>query len=81
MNNTTLQGYNLSPQQKRLSLSPQNNTHIQTTIAIEGKLQPEILKTALENLINRHEILHTKFQQIPGLQLPLQVIAESSTLR
>jgi amino acid adenylation domain-containing protein/non-ribosomal peptide synthase protein (TIGR01720 family) len=77
-----IEGFQLSPQQKRLWSLQQASLAYQTqgAILIEGNLNPEVLKIALQNVINRHEILRTSFQRKPGIKAPLQVVAESSIL-
>jgi len=74
----TIEGYQLSPQQRRLwQLQPAAPSFVsQCALLIEGSLQLERLRECLAQLVNRHEILHTAFQRLPGLDLPLQVIAE-----
>jgi amino acid adenylation domain-containing protein len=46
-------------------------------IVIEGDLSLSLLKTSLNDLVTQHEILRTSFQQLPGMNLPLQVIKEA----
>ena len=84
MKNEIIEGYRLSPQQKHLwSLHQFDSTlpyRVQCAILIEGNLDPKGLELALENVVNRHEILRTTFRCLPGMTLPLQVITDSSTL-
>ncbi|MBW4649606.1 MAG: AMP-binding protein [Kastovskya adunca ATA6-11-RM4] len=77
-----IEGFQLSPQQKRLWSLQRDSLAYQTqgAILIEGNLNPEVLKIALQNVINRHEILRTTFQRKPGIKAPLQVVADSSIL-
>ncbi|HAA31666.1 MAG TPA: non-ribosomal peptide synthetase, partial [Cyanobacteria bacterium UBA8553] len=74
-------GFRLSPQQKRLWLLQQADStqpyRVQFAILIEGNLDRKCLKTALENAVNRHEILRTTFHGLPGMNLPLQVIGDT----
>jgi amino acid adenylation domain-containing protein len=83
MPNDIIEGFELSPQQKRLWLLPQNNLayRAQLAISIDGELKVEVLKEALHNLINRHEILHTTFHSVPGLKLPIQSINDSPNIQ
>jgi amino acid adenylation domain-containing protein/thioester reductase-like protein len=78
MQTQTLEGFRLSPQQKRLWLLQQDSLayRAQGSIQIEGKLKAEILKEALEQVVNRHEILRTSFHRQPGIKVPIQVIAD-----
>ncbi len=77
-----IEGFQLSPQQKRLWSLQQDSLAYQTqgAILIEDNLNREILKASLQNVINRHEILRTTFRRKPGIKAPLQVLADSSVL-
>jgi len=77
-----IEGYRLSPQQKRLwqlqrDLPP---LRAQCAIGLDGDLKPEVLREALEAAVNRHEALRTAFQCPPGITLPIQVINETAEL-
>ncbi|MBE9120376.1 amino acid adenylation domain-containing protein [Tychonema sp. LEGE 07199] len=76
----TINGFRLSPQQKYLWLLQQDSPayRIQSAISIEGSLQTDNLKKALEKVSKRHEIIRTSFQRRPGLKIPIQVISEHS---
>ena len=78
----TINGYRLSPQQKYLWLLQQKSPayRLQNAILIEGNLQTDNLKKALEKLTERHEILRTSFQKKAGLKTPIQVISEPSSV-
>lgn len=79
MQNLTLEGFRLSPQQKHLwSLQPNNSAYrAQCAINLEGKLQIEILQQTVQQIVNRHEILRTRFIRRPGM-IPIQVIENDS---
>ncbi|BAZ11500.1 amino acid adenylation domain-containing protein [Calothrix sp. NIES-4071] len=80
MQNQTLEGFRLSPQQQRL-WSLQQNGYIycsQLAILITGSLNEKLLKSALQKVINRHEIFRTTFHHRPGIKIPIQVIADTS---
>jgi amino acid adenylation domain-containing protein len=81
MQTKTLSGFQLSPQQKRLWLLQQDSSAYVTQCAIllEGALKPEILKAALQQVINRHGILRTTFRRLPGIKTPVMVVADSSS--
>lgn len=81
MQNPTLEGFRLSPHQKHLwSLQPNCSVYrAQCTINLEGKLQVAILQQALQQIVNRHEILRTRFIRQPGIIIPMQVIENHST--
>ncbi|MEM9271690.1 MAG: amino acid adenylation domain-containing protein, partial [Cyanobacteria bacterium P01_F01_bin.143] len=81
MQKEQLEGFRLSPQQKHLwtlqqgkSLSPYR---VQYAVQITGNLNLEVLETVLQSIVNQHEILRTNFNCLPGMSLPLQVIAET----
>ena len=79
MQSQVLEGYRLSPQQKRLWLLGARPPHTGLTcsILIEGPLDPALLGRALDRLVARHEILRTSFERLPGMHLPMQVIADT----
>ncbi len=76
-----MEGFRLSPQQKRLWLLQQDGLayKAQCAVLLEGNLKSEALKEALQKVVDRHEILRTSFQRLPGMKIPFQVIAGSST--
>ncbi|NDJ18574.1 non-ribosomal peptide synthetase [Myxacorys almedinensis] len=80
----TIEGYRLSPQQKHLWSLQQSHPDVPTiaqgVLLCQGALQVETLKTAIEKVIQRHEILRTTFQCLPEMILPLQVIQEKTNL-
>ncbi|MEP0886040.1 amino acid adenylation domain-containing protein, partial [Trichocoleus sp. ST-U3] len=84
MKNEVIEGYRLSAQQKHLwSLQQFDSTlpyRAQCALLIQGNLDPKRLELALQNVVNRHEILRTTFRCLPGMTIPLQVISDSSTL-
>lgn len=71
-------GFRLSPQQHRLWSLQQSAaklpTVVQFAIRITGALQVSQLRSALLQVVQRHEILRTHFPCLPGMQVPLQVI-------
>jgi amino acid adenylation domain-containing protein len=76
-----MEGFRLSPQQKRLwsQHTGQNWPYrAQALIVIEGHLDPEVLSAAIQDVIERHEILRTTFHHLPGLTFPVQVIGNNS---
>ncbi|MBE9162161.1 non-ribosomal peptide synthetase [Tychonema sp. LEGE 06208] len=84
MQNETIEGFRLSPQQRHLWELQQNNPkqiyRVRGAILITGNLDREILKSALQNVVNRHEILRTSFHCLPGMTLPLQAIARTGEI-
>ncbi|GBE93206.1 non-ribosomal peptide synthetase [Nostoc cycadae] len=77
-----IQGFQLSPQQKRLWLLQQNSSVYLTkgAILIEGNLQVNILKNSLQKVIDRNEILRTSFYKTRGLKIPIQVVQNNVSL-
>ncbi|MEM1393823.1 MAG: condensation domain-containing protein, partial [Cyanobacteria bacterium P01_H01_bin.150] len=84
MQTEQLEGFRLSPQQKHLWLSQQSDNilpyRVQCAVTVEGSLNFEVLKTALQNIVNQYEILRTSFNCFPGMTVPLQVIADTSEI-
>ena len=80
MQDASIEGFRLSPQQKRLwQLQEAGNNQpyrAHCAVLIEGNLNREILKSALQDVINRHEILRTTFRVLEGMNLPLQAIGD-----
>ncbi|HEX8128489.1 MAG TPA: amino acid adenylation domain-containing protein [Pyrinomonadaceae bacterium] len=81
MQTELLEGYRLSPQQKRLCLLRQDDESIAyraaCVVLIEGNLNTELLAAAVGDVVARHEILRTTLRQLPGLSVPVQVINEA----
>ena len=81
MQKETIEGFRLSPQQRHLWGLQQNNPkqiyRVRGAILITGNLDREIFTRALQNVVNRHEILRTSFHCLPGMTLPLQAIAST----
>jgi amino acid adenylation domain-containing protein/non-ribosomal peptide synthase protein (TIGR01720 family) len=80
MQNTTIEGYRLSPQQRHVWQTRSGAHHACCAALIDGQLNINLLKLAIEKVIARHEILRTTFHCLPGMDAPLQVINESSEL-
>ena len=79
-----IEGFRLSPQQKHLWLLQDGDRNgaycAQVSILLEGNLQPQILKRALQSTIQNHEILRTIFTCLPDVRVPLQVISEANSI-
>jgi hypothetical protein len=77
-----LEGFRLSAQQRRLWISQCKGQQYfaQCAICLDGPIQPEILRQALQRVVARHEILCTAFLRPLGLQMPIQVITKQNTL-
>jgi amino acid adenylation domain-containing protein/non-ribosomal peptide synthase protein (TIGR01720 family) len=81
MKQETIKGFQLSPQQKHLWLLQQDSIIpylAQCIVQIDGNVNQEILNKSIENIVNRHEILRTYFDCLPGMEFPMQVITASS---
>jgi len=76
----SIQGFRLPPEQKRLWESDRHPPVYcaQCAILLEGKLDRGALRAAVERVVNRHEILRTTFRKLPGMKVPLQVIADTA---
>jgi amino acid adenylation domain-containing protein len=52
----------------------------QLAILLEGNLDPQRLKEAVQKVLGRHEILRTNFQRNPGMTYPFQLVSDSKDL-
>ncbi|HAG82191.1 MAG TPA: non-ribosomal peptide synthetase, partial [Cyanobacteria bacterium UBA12227] len=81
MQSLSIEGFSLSPQQERLWLLQQTRNsqpyRAQCAVLIEGNLNTQLLELALQKTVEKHEILRTNFQALPGMTIPLQVIADN----
>jgi amino acid adenylation domain-containing protein len=77
-----LKGAHLSQLQSRrwYWLQEQPQRRVQGALAITGELEPGILQQALQQVVDRHEILRTTFTHVPGMELPMQVIGKESKI-
>ncbi|HSK76486.1 MAG TPA: amino acid adenylation domain-containing protein, partial [Thermoanaerobaculia bacterium] len=71
-----LEGFRLSPQQKRLwELQQRDGTfHTQSAFLAEGELDRERLRRSFQQAVCRHEVFRTVFERLAGLDLPMQVV-------
>src|SRR5579862_706154 len=69
-------GYRLSPQQEQLLSSSEPGAVSQCGAWLDGPVEPDRLRAALERVVAHHEILRTTFAQPAGMRAPQQVIAE-----
>ena len=80
-----IEGFNLSPQQRRLWLlgARQGGSPYRADCAIllQGAVDAGALEAALRAAVERHEILRTEFRCLPAMMLPLQVVSEGGALR
>lgn len=82
MLNQIIEGVRISPLQKHLwLLQKEEKTNAfctQCAILIEENLDVDRFKGVLKDVVNRHEILRTKFQCLPGMEIPVQVVSDVS---
>ena len=82
MTKEAVEGYRLSPQQQRLwklqQIDESRAYRVQCSVIIEGALDVESLRLAVGRVVERHEILRTRFQHLPGSCAPLQAINEDA---
>lgn len=82
---TVVEGFRLSPQQRRLWKLQQDTDSgsaftSQLVLLVEGELRTEVLRQAIERLCARHEALRTVFRRLPGVAMPVQVVGEDVSL-
>ncbi|MGC4098047.1 MAG: condensation domain-containing protein [Nitrospira sp.] len=77
-----IQGFRLSPQQKRLWALQQKfgTAYAQGTLVIHGLLNIARLERAANAAVVKHEAFRTVFCREPGVKVPLQVIVEDGQL-
>ncbi len=73
-----LEGFHLSPQQKRLLKEQRRDLDLvsQVVVRLEGPAEPSRLREAILETCRRHEILRTRFERLPGMEIPLQVVGD-----
>jgi amino acid adenylation domain-containing protein len=75
---TFVEGFRLSPQQRRLWKLQQDATAQSfgslLVLSLEGELRTDALRKALEKVCIRHESLRTTFQRVPGVAMPVQSV-------
>ncbi|HVT17363.1 MAG TPA: amino acid adenylation domain-containing protein [Thermoanaerobaculia bacterium] len=67
----------LSWQQRRLWTSPASaggSRPVRLTALLAGPLRRERLRQAVEQVVERYEILRTTFRSLPGMKLPVQAV-------
>lgn len=84
MQAATIEGFRLSPQQEHLwSLQQLDNQSVYRSdciISIIGNLDVKRLEIALQDVVNRHEILRTCFRCLPGMTIPVQEITNNKEI-
>src|SRR5258708_1154428 len=73
-------GFVISPIQRRVwQLSEAEGSlsyRVRGEMRIEGELDRERLRKAVEVVVGRHEALRTSLQKLPGISIPVQVVDE-----
>lgn len=81
----SIEGFQISPQQKRLWLLQQETNHqpyrVQCAVLVEGNIEHSILEKAIHNVWAKYEILRTSFPTLAGMAVPLQVIGEEISIK
>ncbi len=81
MENKVIEGFRLSSQQERVwRLIQQDGAArycARCAFMLDGELDVHTLQLAVQDVVARHEILRTRLDIIPGMELPLQVIDEN----
>src|SRR5215203_4889635 len=73
-----LNGFRLSPQQRRVWRLLQTGARLRSRLVLRfaGPLDVPALRSALASVAERYEVLRTSFPRLAGMTLPVQVIAE-----
>lgn len=82
MSKVKVEGYRLSPQQRRVWALRERGGEaaslMQCEVKLRGELDPERLRQAIGAAVRQHEILRTHFAQVTGMNVPLQVVNEEA---
>lgn len=71
-----VEGYRLSPQQRRLWSLRQSDRSALCAVRLDGELKVEALQQAIRQVVLQQEILRTTFELLPGMTIPVQVISD-----
>jgi amino acid adenylation domain-containing protein/FkbM family methyltransferase len=82
MDQAFIEGFRLSPQQRRLWTLPQapSGRPAQAAFHLAGALDRGAMRQALESVVARHEILRTTYRCLSGMDLPIQTVGEAHLL-
>jgi amino acid adenylation domain-containing protein/FkbM family methyltransferase len=84
MQKELIRGFQLSPQQKHLWLlqqqSGQSAYQVQCAMLLEGNLDRDLLRTAIQQVVERHEILRTIFHCPDDATIPMQVVNDAGAV-
>src|SRR5436190_12920796 len=83
MHTKSLKGSRLSFQQARLWLFQQGRKtyQFQYTFMLGGILNKRVFLQSLQQVVEQHEILHTMFYAKPGMEIPIQVVAQEREIQ
>jgi amino acid adenylation domain-containing protein len=81
MQSISIEGFQISPQQKRLwqlqQASDVQTYRLQIVVEIAGYINLSILAVSIQKIINKYEIFRTNFPTLKGMSIPLQVITKN----
>ncbi len=84
MQSLTIEGFQMSPQQKRVCLLQEGEDkqpyRVTGIVVVDGEVDRDILKTACQKVVEKYEILRTNFQTLKGMTIPLQVVRDRSLI-
>src|SRR6185295_4118831 len=77
-----IEGFRLSPQQKRLWLLQESDGtyHTHSAFLAEGPLDCVRLRQGFERAVSRHEVFRTIFHRLAGMEVPIQVVLDELPL-
>ena len=81
-----MEGYRLSPQQKQLWSFLEGDSaaaayQSRLVLMVEGTLSLAGLRAAVQRVVERNEVLRTRFAQAPGMSTAVQVIEPSAEVK
>src|SRR5215208_3196552 len=84
MQTATIEGYRLSPQQRRLWRLQRECAALlgsaYARVEVTGRVDEEALKQAVREVVSRHEILRTSYERVGATDDVVQVIDESNEI-
>lgn len=79
-----VEGFRLSPQQRRLWRLQQGDDaggfRVQSAVKLEGDLDQGALRAAIGSVVQRHEILRTRFACLPGTTMAVQFVDDEAAV-
>ena len=84
MQGAIVEGFRLSPQQRRLwflqGIDPEASYAAHCVVRIEGRLNAGRLKRAVGAVVSWNEILRTEFHRAPEMSIPVQVVNDGGEI-